>query len=403
MKFELSSTYNRVKASYGKLAKAVHPHVTLPPLRITFEVTYRCNLSCPFCFQEVARLESPEFKKNSELTMEEILDVVDTVPRQTLITFNGGEVFVRKDFPDLLRAVTERGRRFNIVTNGTMLNEERNQLLVDDTNALSIGVSIDGIGETHDHIRQRKGAYDITVKGLRELAEYRNERSKRFPVIDLKTVITNENMLQLADIYRLARDIGTDYVTYSCLRNSELLFALPCRGSMDDDAFEEYPPPFTEPFDLDVLEAQLTEIFELAKEGGPALRFYPDYEEIPGILRYYSNQGTLEDYYDCRAPWTNIRVAPNGDIYPCLAYKMGNIRDESLRSVWKSDNMNRFRAELEKKLMPACLGCCFLKAKPDLKFDAAAVAASQTELLSIGAPESVGTPPTDHSPTAVDK
>ena len=70
MKFELSSTYNHVKASYGKLAKAVHPHLTLPPLRLTFEVTYRCNLSCPFCFQEVARLDSPDFKKNSELSME---------------------------------------------------------------------------------------------------------------------------------------------------------------------------------------------------------------------------------------------------------------------------------------------------------------------------------------------
>ena len=384
MKFELSSTYNRVKASYGKVAKSLHPQLTLPPLRITFEVTYRCNLSCPFCFQEVARLQSPEFKKNYELSAEEILDVVDTLPRQTLITFNGGEVFVRKDFPDLLRAVTARGRRFNIVTNGTMLNDERNELLVDETQALSIGVSIDGIGATHDHIRQRKGAFDITVGGLRALAEYRNQRGRRLPVIDLKTVITNDNMEQLVDIYQLARDIGTDYVTYSCLRNSELLFALPCHHSMDDQVYEQYPPPFAEPFDLDLLEAQLTEVFRLAEEGGPALRFYPDYEEIGGILRYYANQGELEDYEDCRAPWTNIRVAPNGDIYPCLAYKMGNIRDGSLRSVWRGENMNRFRSELQGKLMPACLGCCFLKAKPGLECDREAAAAVQAgELLSV--------------------
>ena len=63
--------------------------------------------------------------------------------------------------------------------------------------------------------------------------------------------------------------------------------------------------------------------------------------------------------------------------------------DESLRSVWTGDNMNRFRAELEKKLMPACLGCCFLKAKPNLDFDAAAAA---TAAALIGSPESVAAP-----------
>ena len=366
---DISSIYNRIKSYYSHVAKTLYPAIILPPLRLTFEVTYRCNLNCPFCFQETARKESPEFQKNFELSNEEMLDVIDSLPKLSLVTFNGGEVFVRKDFPDLLRQVSQRGRRFNIVTNGTMLFGDKVSLLVDETRALSVGISIDGIGETHDNIRRLPKAFERTVENMKGLAAYRESRGKRFPVIDMKTVITKENLEQLVDIYLLARDIGADYVTYSCLRTSELLFALPCRASMDDEAYKEFPPSFAEPVDLALLKKQLESISALALEGKPFLRFYPDYREISGILKYNANQGELADYEPCRAPWTNIRIAPNGDVYPCLSYRMGNIRNDELSEIWKSEKMNYFRSKLEKDLMPACLGCCFLKGKTDIKFE----------------------------------
>lgn len=375
---DISAIFDRVKAAYGSAAKAVHPRATLPPLRVTFELTYRCNLSCPFCFQEIAREQSPEFKKNFELSNEEVLGVIDSLPRHTLITFNGGEVFVRKDFPELLRAVRARGRQCNIVTNGTMLFADKARLLVDETSVLSAGVSIDGIGQTHDQIRRLPGAFERTVENLRGLAEYRRSRGRPFPVIDVKTVITGQNLEQLEEIYRLARQIGADYLTFSCLRTSELLFALPCRASMDDQAHLEAPPALAETVDLQVLRAQLEAVQELARQGKPALRFYPDYREIPGILKYYADQGELADYELCRAPWTNIRVAPNGDVYPCLAYRMGNIREAPLLQIWKGAAMNRFRGELERQLVPACMGCCFLKARKGIAFavEAEAMAAA---------------------------
>jgi len=379
---DISGIFNRVKGAYGSLAKGLHPVLTLPPLRVTFEITYRCNLSCPFCFQEFAREQSPDFKKNFELSNEEILGVVDGLPLHTLITFNGGEVFVRKDFPELLRAIKERGRRCNIVTNGTMLFADKVALLVDQTSVLSAGVSIDGIGETHDQIRRLPGAFARTVENLRGLGAYRRKQGRRFPVMDVKTVITAQNLDQLGEIYLLARDLGADYLTLSCLRTSELLFALPCRASLADGAWRQVPPPLSEPVDLDLLQAQLEELQRLAGEGKPALRFYPDYREIPGIIKYYANEGTLEDYELCRAPWTNIRVAPNGDVYPCLAYRMGNIREQGLLQIWRGEALDQFRASLEGQLLPACMGCCFLKAKNGITYQAKGCAAAAAELVA---------------------
>ena len=383
--FDLSTAYNTVKSAYGHLAKGVHPQLTLPPLRVTFEVTYRCNLSCSFCFQEFAREESSEFRKNYELNNEEILSALDELPRHALITFNGGEVFVRKDFPDLLRAVSERGRRFNIVTNGTMLFEDKVKLLVDETKALSVGISIDGIGATHDTIRRLPKAFERTVANMRQLIDYRRTQNRSLPVLDMKTVITADNIDQLTDIYLLGRDIGVDYLTYSCLRTSELLFALPCRHSMDDGAYNLAPEPLDAGIDLRQLQEQLESIQALAKEGGPGLRFYPSYDGIAGILKYYANKGELADYEPCSAPWTNIRVAPNGDIYPCLSYRMGNIRQDGLIASWKGPEMERFRGAFGEGLLPACLGCCNLKAKNGIRFEISEPGADrlQTECASV--------------------
>ncbi len=200
---DISSLYSGVRQVYGKMARSTSEYATMPPLRVTFEVTYRCNLSCPFCFQEIAREESPEFRKDYELSTEELSDTIAALPRYSLITFNGGEVFVRKDFPDLLREISRQGRRFNIVTNGTMLFDDKVKLLVDETNALSVGISIDGIGKTHDEIRRLPKAFDRTVKNMRELVAYRQQSAKRFPVVDMKTVITEENVAELVDIYDL--------------------------------------------------------------------------------------------------------------------------------------------------------------------------------------------------------
>ena len=366
---DISSVYSGVRHAYGKIAKGSEPLYTMPPLRVTFEVTYRCNLSCSFCFQEFARVESPEFRKNYELSPEELSEAVTGLPKLSLITFNGGEVFVRRDFPDLLRKITRQGRRFNIVTNGTILSEDKIKLLVDETNALSVGISIDGIGETHDEIRRQPKAFDRTVKNMRELVAYREKSRKRFPVVDMKTVITSENIDELVDIYELGADIGVVYLTFSCLRTSELIFALPCRASLDDEAYSDQPPLLDLDINIDVLRSQLEKIVARAEAGGPAVRFYPDYPSIEGVLKYYAGQGEMEDYEPCHAPWTNIRVAPNGDVYPCLSYRMGNIKEQDLLEIWRGEELRRFRSLFSQGNVAACMGCCNLTACSNITFN----------------------------------
>ena len=69
-----------------------------PPLRmIAWELTRNCNLNCVHCR---ARASCGPFE--GELTTDEWLNVIDQTGRYSFITFTGGEVFVRKDFMQML-------------------------------------------------------------------------------------------------------------------------------------------------------------------------------------------------------------------------------------------------------------------------------------------------------------
>ena len=67
----------------------------LMPLRYFFELTYRCNLQCPYCYVGNSR-------DKDELTTEEWFKIIDQIPWYSFVTLVGGEPLIRKDFIDIL-------------------------------------------------------------------------------------------------------------------------------------------------------------------------------------------------------------------------------------------------------------------------------------------------------------
>ena len=88
------------------------------PLRYFFELTYRCNLNCPYCYVGSDR-------QKNELSTEDWLNIIKQIPRYAFVTLVGGEPLVRHDFCDILYAVSKRVYgKLNVVTNGILINED---------------------------------------------------------------------------------------------------------------------------------------------------------------------------------------------------------------------------------------------------------------------------------------
>ena len=142
---------------------------------------------------------------------------VEQLPRFTLVTVNGGEIFVRSDLREILTIILAK-HQCHLYTNGTCITPEIASDLVD-MGVTSMGISVDGPEKVHDSIRGR-GSSGRTIESIRLLTDLKRRRRKKFPLLNLKTTITDKNVCHLSEMVQFAERLGLEYCTFQVLNNS---------------------------------------------------------------------------------------------------------------------------------------------------------------------------------------
>ncbi len=359
--FNYYKLYNKLQWLYTLLPYYFGRGRALPPLRYNLHPTIRCNLSCPFCFIG-NRLDC------EELTTAEWLEFIDRIPRFSLISYSGGEVTLRPDFKAILKRSMERART-TFLTNGTFDDDELIDLIVENKLFL-VGFSIDGIGGHHDDVRGMDGAFDRAVRNIEAIQ--RRKGGRRHPLVDIKTVILNDNMDELIDVYKLADSLKANMFTLSFLKGCTLQFNPVLEDTFSAKYYEkEYDPHRY--FDLHRFQRAYRELLDFSKHTATQFRFYPEFAstrgeaELSKIESFYDGEGPKRPrdiYHKCLFPWTELSVTASGDCFPCLSYRVGNIKDGGTKKVWNGPKYVEFRKRIRKAgLLPSCQGCCYSRMK----------------------------------------
>ena len=348
------SLLSRVERAYGTIPKRL-PLMNgraFPPFFVVLELTYRCNLKCPYCYELFRPADKNMKNKTMELKPAEIQSIVEQLPRFTLVTVNGGEIFVRSDLPEILSIILAK-HRCHLYTNGTCITPAIASELVE-LGVTSMGISVDGPEEVHDSIRGR-GSFGRTIESIRLLTDLKRRRRKKFPLINLKTTITDKNVYHLSEMVQFAERLGLDYCTFQVLNNSTHMGGVSFQFSLD---YSQPPPPITN-VPLAVLQQQLNNIQELASKSRVRVRILPKLP-VPSILEHYANR-LKPSAHTCVSPWTTMYISPTGCVYPCLNYYVGNIREQPFRELWNSERYRQYRKKLLRDgQFPDCIGCCDL-------------------------------------------
>jgi pyrroloquinoline quinone biosynthesis protein E len=92
----------------------------LRPLSLLCEVTYRCNLQCPYCYNPLALRDYRD-----ELTTEQWTDVLRQAADLGVLQahFSGGEPTLRADLATMVAAASRAGLYTNLITQGTFLDD----------------------------------------------------------------------------------------------------------------------------------------------------------------------------------------------------------------------------------------------------------------------------------------
>jgi radical SAM protein with 4Fe4S-binding SPASM domain len=355
--------YELIKHGYSAIPyRFFRNGAALPPLHYILELTRRCNLRCQMC-QYIDWLKSTPGaeQREGELSTEEWHGVIDQIPGRSLITFTGGEVYVRQDFPELLEHACRS--RVHIISNTTMMTEERAQHAVSlapkrlgGRGLNFVGTSIDAPQERHDTIRQMVGAYDKSVAGVQALVRLRDGSGKRCPLIHVTTVIQKANVDCLHEMPALMKAAGADVLN---LVTETRTFDVPNLGEVDPREIrpESIVPPRIE---RQILSEALRRTEQEAARAGIELRLPRMPRKV--LLDYYESSIDLADF-ECRTAWSALNVGYQGNVYPCFIMKVGSVREEPLNALWNGERMRRFRRACRKGLFPTCPGCCFIEHK----------------------------------------
>lgn len=350
----LYKLYYSLERLYTAVSRRLPGGFAFPPLQVVFELTYRCNLKCDFCYQrrQVDQLGVRSHDRAGELSAKEIKRVIRQTPLWSLIVFSGGEPLLRKDALDIIQYAA-RKRRCHLVTNGTYISSEVAEAIVD-AKVMSVGISLDGDQKIHDMIRGIEGTYDRVCRAIEHLQHFREKSTNRWPMLNIKTTISQANVAHLREIVALAQEMQVDFCTFQMLNNSINISGL--RTSRDFVPYGTRPDPI-EDFDIATLERELRILNQPRKK--PTVRFIPDLS-IGDYISHYDNRLALSEY-ECRTPWATLNISPYGDVFPCLNYLVGNVRTEGLAHLWNNDKYRVFRRTLKTGLFPNCIGCCDLQ------------------------------------------
>ncbi len=163
-------------------------------------MTRRCNLKCIHCYSS-----SRNIPYRDEMTTEEGKALIADLASfgSPVILFSGGEPLIRKDLPELAQFAVDRGMRAVISTNGTLLTPDRIRTFRE-IGLSYIGVSLDGLKETHDSFRGVPGTFERTIRGIRDCRDAGIKVGVRFTVNrhNVRDVPAIFDLLDVEDIPR---------------------------------------------------------------------------------------------------------------------------------------------------------------------------------------------------------
>jgi MoaA/NifB/PqqE/SkfB family radical SAM enzyme len=162
-------------------------------------VTGKCNAKCAMCFYS-----GDMDTKMQDLTFDEIKKISETAGEFNRLWLSGGEPTMRTDLPEILEMFYKNNKikDINFPTNGLMPDRvvewvSRFRKSCPDC-LLTVSVSLDGFGETHDIQRGVPGNFYKTLETLKKLEE--NFGNDPNVIKNIGTVITKYNYNQIFDL-----------------------------------------------------------------------------------------------------------------------------------------------------------------------------------------------------------
>jgi radical SAM protein with 4Fe4S-binding SPASM domain len=318
---------------------------------VVWNITRRCNLKCIHCYSDSDAREYP-----GELNWEQCQGVIDDLAGYGIpaLLLSGGEPLIHPRFFDIASYARQKGIKLTLSTNGTLIDHATAARL----KALQfayVGISLDGIGATHDHFRGRQGAFEKAVSAFRSCKAVKQK-------VGLRLTLSANN---IADLDKILDFIEQEDIERVCFYH--LVYS--GRGSnVVDVSHEQTRVAIDKIIDRTEQWNEAGKPREVLTVDQPAdgaylylrmLRENPDRaEEVLNLLKW-NGGGTNSSGRGIG------NIDTQGNVHPDQFWQsltLGNVKDRPFSEIWRDQSNGTLAAlrDRTKKLEGKCANCRFL-------------------------------------------
>ena len=287
------------------------------PMSVQLDLTYRCNERCVHCYLD--------HDDHGEMTTAEIKHLLDEMAEAGvfILTLSAGEIFLRKDFFEILEHARRLTFCVKLKTNAVMIRE-REAARIRELGVESIQISIySHRPEVHDAIALVPGSLKRSLDAIRFLKSQ-----------GLKVIIANVLMVQNMQDYEGVRALADELGVASTLDPT-------VSPMMDGDRST---------LNLGVDNTALQSLFRNESLVGDVEEFCavpprPGEDELQSL--------------PCSAGHTACYVSPYGDFYPCVQFPLtcGNVRQQRFLDIWQNSEQLKEVRSIRVKDLSGCSQC----------------------------------------------
>ncbi len=335
------------------------------PKWVVLGVNNVCNLHCKMCDVGTQNYDST-FAQNLVGThpINMPLELAKLVTEQmashfpkSQLAYAFTEPLVYPHLVESLNYANQSGLFTTVTTNALTLRHKAEQLAEAGLN--EIYVSLDGPQDIHNEIRGHKSSFQKAIEGIEKLKASHN--SIKIVII---CAITEWNIGHLKEFADSFKEVGINEIAFMHTQ-----FTDPRMAHIHNEKWSSlYPATDSnldivnfDNMDLDIL---LKEIRDIKSTSYPFhIYFSPEIETEAELQVYYKQPEKLIGKY-CSAVFTSIMIKSDGSVIPahgrCYNLTIGNIYKDSLKEIWNSSVVSKFRSDLISAggFFPACSRCC---------------------------------------------
>lgn len=313
------------------------------PAYVQFYVTARCDLACEQCNIIYADADV------EEMTIEQIRRMAYNLSKigVCIVLFIGGEPFIRKDLPEIVKAFTDVNIHVRLQTNGLASPGALRRCV--EAGAHDISISLDTLDSTlQDTINAGNGrSWDRAIETMANVNRIFPENGTGF----FGTVLMPRNIEHIEGVIKFATEIGW------------WVSLVPVHVTTPDNPrgfrlFDDKKVCTFTKQQLPRVKEVLLRVKQLRHEGH---NVYDSDEYLDDIFNFVSGKPLKWRSHNmdvCDSPNLYFAIEPNGNIRPCCDYKL----DKAFR-IYEPDFPEKFwSGEIHREIYPytrKCSGCMY--------------------------------------------